>query len=144
MYRSSNFQYPYCITYWLVYSMKHSPSWEANHFSTSQEIPRILWNPKINYRIHKCPLSVTILSQINPDHAPTSHFLNIQLNIIFPSTPWSSKWSLSLRFSHQNPVCTSPLTHICYIPCPSHTSRFDHPNNTWWGLQIIKLLIIGQ
>jgi hypothetical protein len=30
------------------------------------------------------------------------------------STPTLTKWFLSLRFPHQNPVCTSPLTHTCH------------------------------
>ena len=34
------------------------------------------------------------------------------------------KWSLSLRFRHQNPVYASPLPHTRYIPHPSHSSRF--------------------
>jgi hypothetical protein len=67
----------YLLTYLLTYVMEQSPSWEANRFSASQEIPRILWKPKVHYRIYKCPLSVPILSQLDPVHAPTSHFLKI-------------------------------------------------------------------
>ena len=46
------YRYPWTL---LTYSMEQSPSWDANGFSASQEIPRILWNPKVHYRIHKCP-----------------------------------------------------------------------------------------
>ena len=126
--------------YLLTHSIQHSPSWQTNRFSARQEIPRILWNTKVHYRIHKCPPSAHILSQLDPVHIPTSHLLKIHLNIIVPSTPGLSKWSLSL-FSHQNPVYASPLPHTRYMPRPSHSSRFYHPNNNWWAIQIIKLLI---
>jgi len=48
--------------------MKQSPSWEANRFSASQEIPRILWNPKARHLIHKCPPPVPIPNQLDPVH----------------------------------------------------------------------------
>ena len=123
----------------LIYSMKYSPAWEANRFSASQEIPRILCNPKVQYCILTCPSPVLILSQLYPVHAPTSHFLEMHLTIILPSPPPSSKWSLSFRFPQQNHVYAFPLPHTRYMPLPSH-SQFNHPNNIGLGQQIIKLM----
>ena len=106
-----------------------SPSWEANWFAASQEIPRILWNPKVHYRTHKRPPLVPILGQPNPVHVTTSHPLEIHPNIIHPSTPMSPQWSLSLRFPHQEPIRPPLLTHTRHMPSPSHSFRFYHPRS---------------
>ena len=82
--------------------MVQSP-WEANWFAASQ-IPSISRNPKVHYRTHKGPPTVSILGQPNPVHIPTSHILEIHPIIIHPSTPRPPQWSLSLRFPHQDPI----------------------------------------
>ena len=52
--------------------MEHSPSKEANMSSASQKIPRILWKPKFQHRIHK--RLPPVLSQTKPVHAVTFYF----------------------------------------------------------------------
>ena len=126
----------YLITYLLTYllnSMQQSPSCEANRFAASQEIPRILWNPKVHHRIHKWPPAVPVLSQIDPVHAPTSHFLKIHLNIISPFT-----WVFQVVSFHH---VSRPKPCICLSSCPyglhaspSYSSWFNHPNNTGLGI----------
>jgi len=62
--------------------MVQSPSWEANWFAASLEIPRISRNPKVHFRTHKRPPPNSILGQPNPVHIPTSHLRHIHPNII--------------------------------------------------------------
>jgi hypothetical protein len=130
------------LIYLLTYCMEQSPPWEADLFSASQDIPCILWNLKVHYphsQVHStCPYPGS--GQSNP--WPPSQFMKIHLNIILLATPGSSKWSLSLPFPHQNPVYTSLLPHTCYMPRPSHCSRFDHPSNIMHVSIIIIIIII--
>ena len=78
-------------------SMKPSPSWKNSWSSTSQDIPRILWNPNVHYRIHNSPPSVPILSHINPVNVPyhtywrsililSSHLCLSLLGDLFPTS----------------------------------------------------------
>ena len=120
----------YLHTYLLTYLLHTANSFlRTNHFSASQEIPHILWNLNVHYRIRMCPPPVRILSQIDPVHTRKFHFLKIHFNIILPCMPGSPKWSLSLRSPHQNPVHASLLPHTRYMPRPSNSSRFYHPNS---------------
>jgi hypothetical protein len=54
-------------------------SCEANRSSVSREIPRMLWNCKIHYRILKRP--VPILSQINLIYASPSYCLKMIIGL---------------------------------------------------------------
>ena len=111
--------------------MVQSPSWEADWFAASQEIPRISWNPKVHYRTHKRLPPVPILGQPNPVHRPIPHLLEIHPNIIHPSTPRSPQWSLSLRFPHQCPIC--PLSSPIRATCPAHLILLDFITRTILG-----------
>ena len=104
--------------------MEQSPSWEANRFSASPEIPRIEWNPKVHYRSHKCPPPVPILSQLEPVHNPTSHTSWRSILIL------SSHLRLGLSsglFSSGFPIKTlyTPLLSPISATCPAHLILID-------------------
>jgi hypothetical protein len=86
--------------------------------SCSQEIRRLLWNPEVHYRVQNSPPLVPVLSEMHPVHTLPPCSRKIQSNIIFPSTPRSSEWSLPFRFSDRSFVCTSHLSPACYMPLP--------------------------
>jgi putative component of membrane protein insertase Oxa1/YidC/SpoIIIJ protein YidD len=112
----------YFLSYLLTYSMEHSPTCAANRFSASQENNRILWNPKVHYRIHKCPPTVVILSHIDPLHALTSHFLKIHINIILPFTPGSKNYS-----AHHYVIISGSLLLSLIGTFPFQRSVLKHP-----------------
>jgi hypothetical protein len=98
--------------------MDQSRSCVANRFSASQEIPNILWNPKVLYHIHKCPPSVSILSQLDPVHTP--HPTSSRSILIF-----SSHLCLRLPSGHfpsrfpTKTIYTTLLSPIS-LTCPTH------------------------
>jgi len=113
--------------------MEQSPSWATDWLEASQEIPRILWNSKVHFHIHKCPPPVSILSQLDPVHALTSFFLKILLNIIVPSTPGSPQWSLSLRFPTK--ALYTPFLSPVRPTCLAHLILLDIINRAILGEQ---------
>ena len=71
------------------------------------------------------PATCPTLSQLDPVHTPTSHFLKILLNIIHPSTPGSPKWYL--QFSPPTPcIRLSPIR----ATRPAHLIRLDFITRT--------------
>ena len=86
------------------YSMEQSPSWEANLFSASQEIPSILWNPKVHYSIHSRWPPITLY-----------HILYLGISQLGHNSRFSSNWScmcVSWSLSYSTLFQSDLLPHL--------------------------------
>jgi len=119
----------YLITPWRRVLLKKLAGYQL-----VKKFPAFYGNRRVHYHIHKCPSPVSILSQFDPVHTPTSHFLKIHLNIILPSTPGSPNWSLSSTFPHQYPVYASP-PNVLHVPPISFFSTLP------WGYNIFRTVL---
>jgi hypothetical protein len=126
------------LTYLLTYSTQHSPSWEANHFAASQEIPHILWNPNFITTFTIAPhLS---LSSIHPyPYVPLPEDPSLYCTPIYDQV---SQAVFFPQVSAPKPRARLSPPHPCYMPHASHCSRFFHTHNIGWGVQITKLPIM--
>ena len=82
---------------------------------------------------HSQELATCLCPKPNHSSLPPSYFLKIQFNIILPSKSRSPKWSLSLRSTYQNPVCTCLVSHSA--TCPAHLILLDSITRIIFGDQ---------
>jgi len=68
---------------------RESSSSEAKSHAAIGQITRLLWNPKVYYRVYDSPPLVRILSQMNPGRTSTCHFHDL--------FPFLRYWSKNLR-----------------------------------------------
>ena len=138
----SNYLLYYLLIYLLTHSMQQSPSCEANSFSASQGIPLHFSDPESSL-----PHSQVLVNCPYPEPDQSSQYSHItiledQSSYYSPVYASVSQVVSSLMFPHQNLLYASPILHTCYKPRPLQSSRFGHPKNNRWGVQITKIFIM--
>jgi hypothetical protein len=102
-----------------------SPSWGSANCADPQELPSILRNPKVQYRVHKIPPLVPILSHIHPIHSIPS-YLSLRFILIL---------STHLRLGLPSGLFPSGFpTNVLHATCPAHLILFH----------LIILIILGE
>jgi hypothetical protein len=113
-------------------STEHCPSAETNPYWTSQEIPDILWNPKIYYHVHKSLQRVPNLSMGNSVYKLGYNLFKISLFVLsyiclcFPSgffaLDFPTKTLCAFVFSPLPAVMEEHRCHFEKSLCVAHTA----------------------
>jgi hypothetical protein len=120
-------QYCRIILYYLLSELSRG----AADCAAIQELPSILWNPKVHYHVHKSPPLVPILSHINPIHTIPSYLRSIL--VLFTHLLLGLPSGL---------VPSGFLTYILYAFLLSHI-RATFPSHLTL-LELIILIILGE
>jgi hypothetical protein len=97
--------------------MEQTPCWQDERSSASQEIPRLLCNPNVQYSFHKDQTLVHNLNHKHPVNIFPAYFstiilmLSSKLRIVF-------KVVSSFKVFDQTFVCITHLSHVFYTPSP--------------------------
>ena len=126
--------------------MEQSASVQADTSSFCQGIPRLLSNPKANFRVHKNQPLVHILSQVNQVYNLPYNLFKTHFNVILPSVCRFSKLPFFFVFRTKTPYAFSFPQTACHIPHPFN-SWFDHPNNVLTennSIHVTPILILAS
>ena len=129
-------------SYLFTHSMEKSPSGEADWFSASQEIPRILWNLKVHYHFY-LPLFWARSTKSMPPSQPTFWrsilILSSHLCVGLPSSLFPSGFSTkNLDASLLSPTHATCPAHlilldlITQIIFGGHYRSSNEPKPWWW------------
>jgi hypothetical protein len=110
--------------------MALSPFLRSRQSLSHSKISQLLWNPKVNCRLHKSPPLVPILSQIDPVHTTLSYLrpilmLSSLLRLDLPSGLLPSGFHMK------------PLYGFLFLPYVLHHSNYISRN-----VQVVNLLIM--
>jgi hypothetical protein len=121
--------------------MELRASWEAASCAATQELPNILWNPKLHHvftrALHLFRSWARSIQSIPPHPISLESTLILSTHLRFhrPSVSFLLAFP-PISYMHSS----SP--HSCYLPRPSHPLWSDHSDYTWRTVKFMMLLIV--